>query len=136
MGTHLMTDRKLSIDEAWRAVVRRDCGAVALFAGTVRDQNDGRSVREIDYTSFAEMAKKEFEKIEAEARKRWTVGEIYLAHRTGRLEPGETSVIVAVSAPHRAEAFEACRFAIDTLKKTAPIWKEEFYGDGQAWVSG
>ena len=131
-----VTDVPLSIDEAYAAVRRPDCGAVALFVGTVRDHHDGKAVRSLSYTAFSEMAEKEFRKIADEARTRWKVGAMYIAHRIGPLQIGEASVIVAVSSGHRAEAFDACRYAIETLKKTAPIWKEEFYDDGKAWVSG
>ncbi|HXG62866.1 MAG TPA: molybdenum cofactor biosynthesis protein MoaE [Planctomycetota bacterium] len=132
-----VTTDPLSLDEAWAAVRRPDCGAVAVFLGTVRDHHEGRRVERLSYTAFSEMAEKEFARIAREARGRWPVGEIHVVHRVGRLEVGEASVIVAVSAPHRAEAFEACRFVIEELKKTAPIWKEEFYaGGGKAWVSG
>jgi molybdopterin synthase catalytic subunit len=127
----------LSVDEAVAAVRRPDCGAVAVFLGTVRDRHDGRRVTGLSYSSYEEMARKEMEAIEAEARRRWKLGEVFCAHRTGRLEIGDASVVIAVSAAHRAEAFEACRFAIETLKKTVPIWKEEFYeGSGKAWVGG
>ena len=132
----LITPDPLSVDVAYRAVVREDCGAVSLFTGTVRSPNDGKRVIEIDYSAFAEMAEKELHRIGESVREKWEIGGVYIAHRTGRLKPGEISVVIAVSAPHRAEAFEACRFAIETLKKTAPIWKEEFYEEGKAWVSG
>ena len=131
-----VTDVSLSIDEAYAAVRRPDCGAVALFVGTVRDHHDGKTVRSLSYTSFSEMAEKEFRRIADEARARWTLGDVYIAHRIGPLQIGEASVVVAVSAAHRAEAFDACRHAIEELKKSAPIWKEEFYDEGKAWVSG
>jgi molybdopterin synthase catalytic subunit len=126
----------LSIDEAYAAVRRPGCGAVALFVGTVRDHHDGKPVRSLSYTAFKEMAEKEFERIAAEAAAKWPLGAVYIAHRTGKLEIGDASVVIAASSAHRAEAFEACRFAIETLKKAAPIWKEEFYDAGKAWVSG
>jgi molybdopterin synthase catalytic subunit len=131
-----VTTAPLSIDEALAAVRQDGCGAVALFVGTVRDHHDGKRVVSISYSAFGEMAEKEFAKIAEEAARRWTIGGLHIAHRTGKLAIGEASVVVAASAPHRAEAFEACRYAIETLKKTAPIWKEEFYEDGKAWVSG
>jgi len=131
-----VTADPLSIDEAYDAVRRPDCGAVALFVGTVRNHHDGKAVTRISYSAFKEMAEKEFAKIAAEAAARWKAGAFYLAHRTGPLRIGEASVVIAVSAAHRAEAFEACRYAIETLKKTAPIWKEEFYDTGKAWISG
>lgn len=126
----------MSIDEAYRSVLREDCGAVCLFVGTVRSPNEGKDVRAIDYSAFREMAEKEFSQIADEASRQWPLGAWYIAHRVGKLRPGEASVVVAVSAPHRAEAFEACRFGIEKLKKLAPIWKEEFYDSGKAWISG
>jgi molybdopterin synthase catalytic subunit len=131
-----ITPDVLSIDEAYAAVKRADCGAVALFVGTVRDHHDGKTVLSLSYSAFQEMAEKEFAKIAADIAVRWKTGEVYIAHRTGKLEIGDASVVIAVSSGHRAEAFEACRYAIETLKKTAPIWKEEFYDQGKAWVSG
>ena len=131
-----VTEAPLSIDEAYAAVRRPDCGAVAVFVGTARDHHDGKKVVSLSYSAFREMAEKEFARIAEEARKRWAIGEVYIAHRTGKLEIGDASVVIAVSAPHRAPAFEACRHAIETLKKSAPIWKEEFYETGKAWVSG
>ena len=131
-----VTTDVLSIDEAYAAVRRDGCGAVALFVGTVRDHHDGKKVVSISYSAFVEMAEKEFAKIALEIRSKWKVGEIYIAHRTGKLEIGDASVVIAVSSAHRAEAFEACRHAIEALKKLAPIWKEEFYDSGKAWISG
>ena len=131
-----VTTEPLSIDEAYAAVRRDDCGAVALFVGTVRDHHDGKKVVSISYSAFREMAEKEFAKIAAEAAGRWKIGTVYIAHRTGKLEIGDASVVIAVSSAHRAEAFEACRHAIEALKKMAPVWKEEFYETGKAWISG
>ncbi len=130
-----LQDTKLSVDEALAAVKRPDCGAVAVFLGTARNHHDGKKVRRLAYRAYPEMAEKELAKIEEDARGRWKVGQVYIAHRTGDVPIGEASVVIAVSAPHRAEAFEAARFAIETLKKTVPIWKEEFYDSGKAWIS-
>ena len=131
-----VTTEPLSIDEAYAAVRRDDCGAVALFAGTVRDHHDGKKVVSISYSAFKEMAEKEFARIAAEARERWKLGGVYIAHRTGKLAIGDASVVIAVSSAHRAAAFEACRHAIEALKKMAPIWKEEFTETGKSWISG
>jgi molybdopterin synthase catalytic subunit len=131
-----VTTDVLSIDEAYAAVRRPDCGAVALFVGTVRNHHDGKAVTKISYTAFKEMAEKEFAAIAAECAARWKTGAVHIAHRTGPLQIGDASVVIAVSSAHRAEAFEACRYAIETLKKMAPIWKEEFYDAGKAWISG
>lgn len=132
----IVTTEVLSIDEAYAAVRRPDCGAVALFVGVVRNHHDGKPVTKISYTAFKEMAEKEFAAIAAECATRWKTGAVHIAHRTGPLQIGDASVIIAVSSAHRAESFEACRYAIETLKKMAPIWKEEFYDTGKAWISG
>jgi len=116
-------------------VRRNDCGGVALFLGTVRDLTAGRQTSALDYEAYTEMAEKKLSEIEQETRLRWPVGDIALVHRLGHLKPGEISVAVAVSCPHRAEAFEACRFAIDRIKEVVPIWKKENWADGRTeWV--
>ena len=101
------------------------CGAVALFLGTVRDLTGDEVTVFLDYEAYPPMAEKKMAEIAAEARKRWPVDGIAMAHRLGRLGVGEVSVAVAVSCPHRAEAFAACRFAIDALKELVPIWKKD-----------
>ncbi len=111
------------------------CGAVVLFLGTVRELTDGKLTEALDYEAYREMAEKKMAQIEEEARQRWPVFEIALVHRLGRLELGDISVAVAVSCPHRAQAFEACRFAIDRVKEIVPIWKRENWADGtREWV--
>jgi molybdopterin synthase catalytic subunit len=111
-------------------------GALCLFVGVVRNENGGRPVLHLEYEAYEEMALPLLEGIVAEARRRWAVSDVGIVHRLGRLEIGEASVAVAVAAPHRGEAFEACRYAIDTLKATVPIWKKEFYADGAVWLEG
>jgi molybdopterin synthase catalytic subunit len=116
-------------------VRRADCGAVVTFLGTVRDLTDGRVTSALDYEAHAPMAEKKLAEIEADTRARWPVGDIALVHRLGHLDVGEVSVAVAVSCPHRAQAFEACRHAIDRLKEIVPIWKKENWADGSTeWV--
>jgi molybdopterin synthase catalytic subunit len=116
-------------------VRRPGCGAVVTFLGTVRDLTDGRVTTALDYDAYPGMAERQLAVIEREARERWPVGEIVLIHRLGRLEVGEVSVAVAVSCPHRAQAFEACRHAIERLKEVVPIWKKENWADGRSeWV--
>ena len=111
------------------------CGAVVLFLGTVRDLTGDQVTVFLDYDAYPPMAEKKLQEIEDEVRKRWPVGEIAMVHRLGRLEVGEASVAVAVSCPHRADAFDACRFAVDTLKELVPIWKKENAPDGTGeWV--
>jgi molybdopterin synthase catalytic subunit len=113
------------------------CGAVALFLGTGRDLTGDRDTTHLDSQAYPPMAEKKLAEIEAEVRRRWPVGEVALVHRVGSLGVGEVSVAVAVSSPHRGDAFEACRFAIDTLKETVPIWKRENAPDGASqWVEG
>jgi molybdopterin synthase catalytic subunit len=116
-------------------VRRPDCGGVVTFLGTVRDLTDGRVTVALDYEAYPGMAEKRLAEIEQETRARWPVGDIALVHRLGHLEVGEVSVAVAVSCPHRAEAFAACRYAIDRLKELVPIWKKENWSDGSTeWV--
>ncbi len=116
-------------------VRRGDCGAVVLFLGTVRDLTGERMTVALDYDAYPEMAEKKMAEIEAETRQRWPVGAIIVEHRLGHLEVGDVSVAVAVSCPHRVQAFEACRYAIDRLKELVPIWKKENWADGSTeWV--
>ncbi len=111
------------------------CGAVVLFLGTVRDLTGEQVTVFLDYEAYPPMAERKLAEIEAEVRRRWQVGDVAMVHRLGRLEVGEVSVAVAVSCPHRGQAFDAARFAIDTLKELVPIWKKENAPDGSAeWV--
>lgn len=116
--------------------VRSDlAGAVCLFLGTVRELTGERRTASLDYEAYPEMARKTMAELEDEARRRWPVVEAALVHRVGHLGPGEVSVAVAVSCPHRHQAFEACRWLIDTLKEVVPIWKKETWADGsEEWV--
>jgi molybdopterin synthase catalytic subunit len=110
-------------------------GAVVTFLGTVRDLTDGRVTTALDYEAHPALAEKALAEIEAEARRRWPVGELAVVHRLGRLDVGDVSVAIAVSCPHRAEAFEACRYVIERLKERVPIWKKENWADGSGeWV--
>jgi molybdopterin synthase catalytic subunit len=116
-------------------VERPDCGGSVVFTGTVRDHSEGRPrVQSLEYEAYEEQVAPRLSAIAAEARSRWpTVGRLALLHRTGLLRVGEASVVVAASAPHRGEAFDAARFCIDTLKATAPIWKREAWEGGEDW---
>ena len=111
-------------------------GAVSLFLGTVRDVNAGRRVLFLEYEAYARMAEREMERIAAEAIVRFGVTKVAMIHRVGRVEIGEASVAIAVAAPHRAPAMDACRFVIDTLKANVPIWKREHFDGGAVWVEG
>lgn len=118
------------------AVRSSHCGAVVLFLGTVRDLTGDQVTVSLDYEAYGPMAERKLAEIEAEARRRWPVEEAALVHRLGRLGVGEVSVAVAVSCPHRADAFEAARYAIDAIKQLVPIWKKEFGPDGSGtWAN-
>ena len=117
--------------------VRRDgCGAVALFYGVVRNENLGRRVQYLEYDAYPEMAVKKMKEVADEVRAKFPVAEVGVLHRTGRLEIGETSLLVAVSSPHRREAFEACHYAVDRIKQVVPVWKKEVWEDGSEWIEG
>ena len=112
-----------------------NCGAVVTFLGTVRDLTGSKETIALDYEAYGGMAEKKMDEIEQDTRSRWPVGEMVMMHRLGRMEVGEVSVAVALSCPHRAQAFEACRHAIDRLKELVPIWKKENWADGKTeWV--
>jgi molybdopterin synthase catalytic subunit len=130
-----LTDAALPIGEMYEWCVRPECGAVVLFSGTVRDHADGRSdVQRLEYEAYDELVVPKLAEIAAETRARWgTIGRIVLVHRIGSLGLGESSVVAAVSAPHRPEAFAAARFAIDALKVSVPVWKREVWSDGADW---
>ena len=119
------------------AAVRRDeSGAVALFYGVVRNENMGRNVRYLEYDVYPEMAIKKMREVAEEVRAKYPITGIGVLHRVGRLEIGETSLLVAVSSAHRAAAFEACHFAVDRIKQVVPIWKKEVWDDGEEWIEG
>ena len=119
------------------AAVRRDeSGAVALFYGVVRNENMGRSVQYLEYDAYPEMAIKQMKEVAEEVRARYPVTGVGVLHRIGRLEIGETSLLVAVSSGHRGEAFDACHFAVDRIKQIVPIWKKEVWENGEEWIEG
>jgi molybdopterin synthase catalytic subunit len=118
------------------AVRRDDAGAVALFYGIVRNENLGRSVQYLEYDAYPEMALKKMREVADEVRAKFPVAAVGVLHRIGRLEIGETSLLVAVSSGHRKEAFEACHYAVDRIKQIVPVWKKEVWSDGSAWVEG
>lgn len=118
------------------AVGHPGAGAIVTFTGIVRDNSRGQPVTHLDYEAYAEMAVPQMRKIGEEIKERWPEARVAMAHRTGHLEIGEASVVIAVSCPHRAEAFEACRWGIDRLKESVPIWKKEHAADGTFWIEG
>ena len=111
-------------------------GAIVTFDGFVRNQSHNRATLYLDYEAYESMALAKMREIGAQLHEKYGIHRVAILHRLGRLEIGETSVFIAVSAPHRAAAFDACRFAIDTLKRTVPIWKKEYFEDGAVWADG
>jgi molybdopterin synthase catalytic subunit len=126
----------LDLAAAAASVTRDGDGALVTFIGLVRDHNAGRRVQWLDYEAYAPLAVKAFERIGAEAAARWPDARIAIHHRTGRLAIGEASVAIAVASPHRADAFAACRYAIERVKQIAPIWKHEHFEGGEVWIEG
>jgi molybdopterin synthase catalytic subunit len=130
-----VVDHRLSPDAVAAEVDDPGAGGVVIFSGVVRNQTGGRPVKFLEYEGHAPMAEAKLREIGAAIRARWTgVRRVVVLHRLGRLEIGESSVLIAVSAAHRQDAFEACKYAIDTLKQTVPIWKKEHFEDGEVWV--
>jgi MoaE-MoaD fusion protein len=119
-----------------RHVRRPEDGAVATFDGCVRNQSHGRRTLYLDYEAYESMALAKIAGIAAQLHEKFAIDRVAIAHRLGRLQIGDTSVFIAVSAPHRSAAFDACRFAIDTLKRIVPIWKKEYFADGAVWADG
>jgi len=132
-----VTQKKIIPAKVLESVRDKSAGGVVLFLGTVRNRSEGRSVVGLEYETYREMAEKRLAELEREVRARWRVKKMTMIHREGRLRVGEVSVAVAVSSEHRAEAFEAARFAIDRIKTSAPIWKREVLKGGRKlWVDG
>ena len=131
-----LTRAPLDRDALVNAVSHPSVGGIVVFEGVVRDHARGKEVRYLEYEAYVEMAEQQIREIIVEAQRRWGVERIAVAHRFGRLEIGEASVIIVVSSSHRGEAFDACRYIIDTLKATVPIWKKEVATNGEEWVEG
>ena len=130
-----LKDSPLDTQQCIDLVASAGSGGLAVFIGTVRNQTKGKVVLRLDFEAYGPMAVSEMRKIAELAQKRWEVEKMAIHHRTGSLAIGEIAVIIAVSTPHRKAAFAACEFAIDTLKETVPIWKKEFFEDGEVWVA-
>ncbi|MEZ4825403.1 MAG: molybdenum cofactor biosynthesis protein MoaE [Bacteroidia bacterium] len=131
----VIQETPIRAENAINFVSRENCGGISVFVGTVRNATQGRAVIRLEFEAYEKMALREMEKIAAEAQHRFSAGHVAIHHRTGTLLPGEIAVVIAVSTPHRAAAFAACQYAIDTLKQTVPIWKKEIFADGEVWVS-
>lgn len=130
-----LTEEPLDIAHIIALVNSDQAGAVDIFIGTVRNKTQDRKVVRLEYEAYDSMAIREMEKVAAQVKERWPVAKIAIHHRKGILHIGDVAVVIAVSTPHRHEAFEACRYAIDTLKETVPIWKKEIFEDGEVWVA-
>jgi molybdopterin synthase catalytic subunit len=133
---YVVTPGALDAARVAALVAKDDCGAVATFVGLVRDHNAGRRVLWLDYEAYAPMAIATFARIGDEAAARWPSARLAIHHRTGRIEIGEASVVIAAASPHRADAFAACRYAIERVKQVAPVWKHEHFEGGEVWIEG
>jgi molybdopterin synthase catalytic subunit len=133
-GSFRLSAEPLDLDAAVREVETEDAGAIATFVGTVRRRSRGRVVLHLDYEAYEEMAEEVMATIARDLEARYQLCKVAIHHRVGRVGVGEPSVVIAVSAPHRADALAACREAIDTLKETVPLWKKEVYEGGEEWI--
>jgi MoaE-MoaD fusion protein len=133
-GSFRVTEEPLSLEAVAAEVADERAGAVATFTGTVRRQSRGREVTHLDYEAYAEMAEDVMARLAGDLEARYDLCSIAIHHRVGRLEVGEASVVIAISAPHRQDALAACKDAIDRLKETVPLWKKEVYEGGEEWV--
>ena len=131
-----ITEEPLDIGEIARRVVSPECGATVTLDGYVRQWTKERETEYLVYEAYEPMALKEMEKLISAAHEKFEIANIGIVHRVGKLEIGETSVVISVSSPHRRAAFEACEWLIKELKRTVPIWKKEVYADGEIWVEG
>jgi molybdopterin synthase catalytic subunit len=129
-----VTKEPLDLQSLVRYVTDPEAGAIATFIGTTRNNNEGRKVIALDYEAYPEMAEKELARLGEEAKRKWKIERMAIVHRIGPVAITEPSVIIAVSAAHRDDAFQACRFAIEEIKKSVPIWKKEVFEGGEIWI--
>ncbi|MGA0559647.1 molybdenum cofactor biosynthesis protein MoaE [Larkinella sp. VNQ87] len=129
-----ITTEPIDMNTAYRHVSDGGAGAITFFFGTVRDNTRERAVERLEYEAYDRMALSKMQEIAEEACQRWAVRKYAIIHRKGNLAIGDIAVLIAVATPHRADAFDACRYIIDTLKQEVPIWKKEIFEDGQVWV--
>ena len=127
--------RLLNLQECYDFVQDASCGGIAVFVGTVRNATQNKEVKQLDFSTYKPMAIKEMQKIADNALEKFSIYKIAIHHAEGMLQIGDIPVIITVSSAHRKAAFEACQYAIDTLKETVPIWKKEFFADGEVWVN-
>ena len=130
-----ITSEKLNLDKCYEFVTDDSCGGIVAFVGTVRNSTQKKEVIQLEFSAYQAMAIKEMQYIAEVALKKFSIKKIAMHHAEGMLQIGDIPVIIVVSAPHRKAAFEACEFAIDTLKETVPIWKKEHFSDGEVWVN-
>ena len=133
-GAFRLTESPVDLGAVVAEVADERAGAIATFVGTTRVQSRGRTVQHLEYEAYEGMAENEMARIATDLKERYDLCEVAITHRVGRVEIGETSVAIAVSAPHRADALAACKDAIDTLKETVPLWKKEVYEGGEEWI--
>jgi molybdopterin synthase catalytic subunit len=131
-----LTTEPIDITSVARRIIPPECGATVTLDGYVRKFTKGRETLYLVYEAYGEMALKEMKKLVEQAQQKFEIASVGIVHRTGRLEIGETSVVISVAAPHRRAAFEACEWLISELKRTVPIWKKEIYADGEQWIEG
>lgn len=136
MNVFKIIEDAISVDALYDDVLKDEHGAVVTFAGVVRNHSGDKKTQYLEYDAYAAMAEKKMAQIGTEVKDRWSVEDIAILHRMGRLEIGEISVLIAVASPHRLEAIHACHYAIDRLKEIVPIWKKEVGEDGNYWVEG
>lgn len=136
MDFYEITNEPLNVGEIARRVVPVNCGAIVTLDGFVRQFTKGRETEYLVYEGYEPMALKEMEKLGERAKEQFAIENVGIVHRLGKLEIGETSVVISVASPHRRAAFEACEWLIKELKKTVPIWKKEVYADGEIWIEG
>ena len=130
-----ITSEKLDLQECYNFVTDASCGGISAFVGTVRNDTKGKEVKQLDFSTYKPMAIKEMQKIADLTLAKFSIAKIAIHHAEGMLQIGEIPVIITASAKHRKAAFDACQFAIDTLKETVPIWKKEHFIDGEVWVN-
>lgn len=131
-----LTSEPLDITSITRRVVPPECGATVTLDGYVRQFTRGRETLYLVYEAYEPMALKEMQRLIGEAKRQFEISNVGIVHRLGRLETGETSIVISVAAPHRKAAFAACEWLIRELKRTVPIWKKEIYADGEEWIEG
>lgn len=136
MDFYELTTQPLNVGEIARRVVPPNCGAIVTLDGFVRQWTKGKETLYLEYEAYEPMALKELEKLIKAAKEQFEIEHVGIVHRLGRMEIGETSVVISVAAPHRRAAFEACEWLIKELKRTVPIWKKEFYVGGEVWIQG